>query len=248
MLKRFRLYIVLGFALIATSAVLYLVHFAIFRDWQVIGVFGFLEVCFLPLEILIVTMFVGGALAYWERRSRLEKMNMVIGAFFSEVGTELLQRICSFATNSSVSAERFRINQDWRPADFARARKVAVFKPPEIDPHAGDLLGLRDFLLGRRDFMLRLLENPNLLEHESFTDLLWAVHHMTEELAFRGSLEGLPDTDYAHMANDMVRAHGLMVSEWLTYMEHLQAAYPFLYSLAVRTNPFNPDATPVISA
>jgi hypothetical protein len=40
-------------------------------------------------------------------------------------------------------------------------------------------------LLSKRDFLVALMENPNLLEHESFTDLLWAVFHLVEELAVR---------------------------------------------------------------
>jgi hypothetical protein len=55
------------------------------------------------------------------------------------------------------------------------------------------------FLLEERDFLLRLLENPTLLEHESFTDLLRAVFH-----------------------------------------------HPYLFSLAMRTNPFDRQASPIV--
>ena len=43
----------------------------------------------------------------------------------------------------------------------------------------------------KRDFLLRLLENPNLLEHDSFANLLLAVFHLTEELAQRRDLDRL---------------------------------------------------------
>jgi hypothetical protein len=33
---------------------------------------------------------------------------------------------------------------------------------------------------------------------------------------------------------------------WLDYMRHLKADYPYLFSLAIRTNPFRLDASPVI--
>ena len=36
---------------------------------------------------------------------------------------------------------------------------------------------------------MRLLENPVLLEHQAFTDLLRAVFHLAEELAYRKSVE-----------------------------------------------------------
>ena len=44
------------------------------------------------------------------------------------------------------------------------------------------LVNLHNFLAKKREILLHLLENPNLLEHESFTDLLWAVFHLSDEL------------------------------------------------------------------
>jgi hypothetical protein len=45
---------------------------------------------------------------------------------------------------------------------------------------------------------------------------------------------------------DIKRAYSLLITEWLAYMEHLRQDYPFLFSLAMRTNPFDPSATPEI--
>ena len=113
----------------------------------------------------------------------------------------------------------------------------------QVDIKKGDLAGLRSFIIERRVFLLGLLENPNLLEHEQFTELLWAVFHLAEELAHRKTISGLPENDYTHLAGDIKRAYGLLVREWLSYMKHLKANYPYLFSLAVRTNPFNPEAS-----
>jgi hypothetical protein len=41
---------------------------------------------------------------------------------------------------------------------------------------------LRSFLISERAFLLRLFENPNLLEQEAFTEQLRAVFHPTDEL------------------------------------------------------------------
>ena len=86
-----------------------------------------------------------------------------------------------------------------------------------------------------------------MLEHESFTQLLRAVFHLTEELESRGKMTGLPESDYAHLAGDMKRVYILIVREWLDYMEHLKTNYPYLFSLAMRTNPFDRDASPVVA-
>jgi hypothetical protein len=42
---------------------------------------------------------------------------------------------------------------------------------------------------------------------------------------------------------DIKRVYQLLVREWLSHMEHLKSDYPYLFSLAVRTNPFNPEAS-----
>ena len=52
--------------------------------------------------------------------------------------------------------------------------------------------------------------------------------------------------DREHLAGDIERAYVALIAEWLDYMQHLQKHYPFLFSLALRTNPFDPEASVVI--
>jgi len=85
-----------------------------------------------------------------------------------------------------------------------------------------------------------------LLEHESFAELLRTIFHLTEELANREVIEQLPDTDCHHLAGDIKRVYGLLVYQWLDYMKYLQTNYPYLFSLAMRTNPFDRNASPVV--
>jgi hypothetical protein len=119
--------------------------------------------------------------------------------------------------------------------------------PYKIRVSPESLREMRDLLGGHRAFLLRLLENPNLLEHQGFTDLLWAVFHMAEELEMRGGdLEDLPPADYAHLAVDIKRAFSQISGEWMAYAMHLKGSYPFLFSLAARINPFGEDPSPVV--
>jgi voltage-gated potassium channel len=41
----------------------------------------------------------------------------------------------------------------------------------------------------------------------------------------------------------MNRAYVALTGQWLDYMLHLRRDYPYLYSLATRTNPFNEKAS-----
>ena len=93
--------------------------------------------------------------------------------------------------------------------------------------------------------MLTLLENPQIFEHDRFTDLLHAVFHLTEELNARERLTDLPVTDYAHLSVDLTRVYSRLVIEWLEYMLHLKKKFPYLFSLSMRTNPFDSHASAI---
>lgn len=73
--------------------------------------------------------------------------------------------------------------------------------------------------------------------------VFWAVFHLTEELEARADLAHLPASDREHLAGDVRRAYVILISEWLRYMKHLKKEYPYLFSLAVRTNPFDEHAS-----
>ena len=96
----------------------------------------------------------------------------------------------------------------------------------------------------KRNMLVTLLANPNLLEHERFTDLLWAIFHLMEELDARPALTGLPQTDLDHIAGDIQRVYSRLTVEWLLYCRHLQKAYPYIFSIIARTHPLqeNPSA------
>jgi hypothetical protein len=98
----------------------------------------------------------------------------------------------------------------------------------------------------KKDLLIRILENPTLLEHESFTELLRAVFHLSDELEFREDISQLPDTDYQHLANDIKRAYILLVHEWVDYVKYLKGNYPYLFSLTMRMNPFDLEASPLV--
>ena len=131
----------------------------------------------------------------------------------------------------------------WSDQQFDDAIRKLKAHQVRMDCERGDLAGLKEFLTARRGFLLGLLENQNLLEHETFTELLWAVFHLMEELDSRRDVLALARPDCEHIAGDIKRAYVILIIEWLAYMRHLKKDYPYLFSLAVRTNPFDPKAS-----
>ena len=237
---------VVAVVLVALSGLLYLVQALVFRDPRHLADWLLNSLAFLPLQVLFVTFVVDRLLADRERRARQYHMNMVIGTFFSSAGNDLLRRLRGFMPCDREVCSRLAVGMEWSDEDYRRAVAYCadVKLPIEVSPEG--LADLREFLAGQRDFLLRLLENPTLLEHEAFTDLLWAVCHVAEELAARERLDDLPASDIAHLTADIARAYSLLVKQWLQYLLHLRANYPYLYSFAVRMNPLVPDARPEV--
>jgi hypothetical protein len=237
----------LALALIGASAGLYALNYLIFRDVNYMARLFLAQLGFLPISVLLVTIILNQLMAQRAKASKLAKLNMVIGAFFSEVGTALLKTFSTYDQRLPDFQQRVAHISHWSAPDFARFSQGLVQDDFHIQLQEGDLEALRDFLVQKRDFLLRLLENPNLLEHDSFSSLLLAIFHLTEELTHRTDLHHLTHPDREHLAIDLQRSYVSLIREWLAYMAHLQVHYPYLFSLAMRTNPFDPFATPEIT-
>jgi len=226
--------------------IFYLLHYAIFRDPHHIFVYLVGDIAFVFIEVLLVTLIIHQVLSMREKRTRLEKLNMVIGAFFSEVGTRLVAYFSDFDPKLDRIRKELVVTNDWSEQEFSSVSKRLKNYDYGVEIQKVELEDLANFLTEKRDFLLRLLENPTLLEHESFTELLRSVFHLTEEIANREALTQLPDTDYQHLAGDIKRVYVLLVHQWLDYMKHLKDNYPYLFSLAMRANPFDRDASPIV--
>ncbi|MFC2077399.1 hypothetical protein ACFLTM_01140 [Candidatus Bipolaricaulota bacterium] len=247
-MKRRRWQLAAGFALVAISLVLYGVHFLIFGDSRHIFLWSFTSLAFLPISVLFVTLIINRLLTDRDRRAKLQKMNMVIGAFFSEVGNDLLALVIRWDDNLEEIRPVLAVRAEWQGKDFKLALRRLSGHRYDVAADRMDLTTAKEFLSSKRMFLLRLLENPNLLEHEAFTALLRAVLHAAEELDYRATLEDLPEPDRKHLAGDFRRAYALLVRQWLEYLKFIKTTYPYLFSLAARTNPFDRGASPVVGA
>jgi hypothetical protein len=227
--------------------VLYLLHYLVFRNPQHIFLWSLTSLAFLPISVLFVTLLINRLMRDREKRLRMEKLNMVVGTFFSEVGIHLLVSFSNWDPNLEDIRRQLVVGSEWSDEDFTLCAKRLRRYSYQVDAKKAHLENLRTFLRSKRDFLLRLLENPNLLEHEAFTALLRAVFHLTEELDYRGEFSQLPEPDKEHLAGDMRRAYVMLVQRWLDYMEYMKKNYPFLFSLAVRTNPFDAEASPIVT-
>lgn len=237
----------MGLLLALLSATLYLLHYFIFRDAHHIFIFLLEDVAFVPVHVLLITLIIDRWLNWREKRATISKLNMVVGFFFNELGGKLLRTLPAFDTDPGRTAAMLKVDKSWRDRHFIEARLMVANAVIDMDSRQGDLAGLKELMGKNRGFLLQMLESPGLTQYETFTDLLLAVTHLSDELEHRQTLDNLPEADYGHLSVDIKRAYRHLLSEWLRNMNHLRRDYPYLYSLAMRTNPFDPAASVVIA-
>jgi voltage-gated potassium channel len=181
-----------------------------------------------------------------ERQVRQAKVHTVIGVFFSDVGSRILSWFAKADPQVEQLRECFVVRSAWSEEQLSKIRQRLQSHEYRVDMEKVQLTELSAFLRSKSDFLLRLLENPVLLEREAFTELLQAVFHIADELSNRDLVGELPGVDRAHLAGDIQRAYGFLAPQWLDHMRYLRGSYPYLFSLAVRTNPFDPKASAVV--
>lgn len=122
--KLFDWQVVFGIILILLSIIAYFVHYLLFRDPHHIFIYLIGDIAFVFIEVLLVTLAIHRLLHYREKQILLQKLNMVIGVFFSEVRNELMRMYAKFDKNSEEIVKDIIIDRDWTDKDFIRFKKI----------------------------------------------------------------------------------------------------------------------------
>ncbi len=237
-MKKIKWQVIFAIALVAVSAMLFTAHFFMFHDAYNIFFYLFHGVAFIPIQVIIVGLILDKILENKEKEKMMKKLNMVIGLFFSEVGANFVRVVSCHDNNLQSSIDSFNVNSDYTLKDLLKIKTVLSKYKGNLDIDTYTLASIRAMLLKKRDFLVKLIENPLLLDHDTFTELLMAIFHISEEFVYRCDIENLSDDDIKHLANDVSRAYNYIVIEWIVYIIYLKKEYPYLYNSAVLTNPF----------
>ena len=110
--------LILSLALL--SACFYGINYLVFRDPSFMLRLVTLQLGFVPISVLLITLFVNRLIANREKGMRLEKVNTIIGSFFSEVGTPLLKLFRDFDPKCHELSQKLIPTGEWSDADFRR--------------------------------------------------------------------------------------------------------------------------------
>jgi len=241
-MKNLKWQISLSIILIFLSILFYFIHYLIFRDPYHILIYLIGDIAFVFFEVLLVTIVIHSLLERKELQEKLEKINILIGVFFSVLGLKLISIVSAADPNIKSLEKELTENTKWANKNFSEISNMVHEMKFDIEITKIDLVELKKLLVSQGDFLTRLLENPTLFEHETFTELLRTVFHLYEELSYRKNINTIIGPDLNHIKEDIKRCYTHLVFQWLIHMNHLKNHYPYLYSLAIRTNPFDTNA------
>ncbi len=244
-MKRIRFDQAIIVSLVILSCVFFLLQQLIFHNPEESEFLILQDLIFLPLEVIMITFFLDRILAAREKRKRLDQINIVISAFFSDTGSDALRTLNKVISDNDAVKTITDMKPSWNEKEFNDAAKAAKECPVQAQLTINAIVMLKQ-ALPQKDNITKLFANPNLLEHDTFTDMLWALYHLIDELSSRTDLTALPKADIEHLKSDTSRVYNLLAFEWVIYMKHLKARYPYLWSLAVRKNPFSEQPSVVV--
>ena len=95
-----------------------------------------------------------------EELLRQQKLDMVTGLFFSEMGNELLKRFTRLDPEAKTLRSVLKLSKEWKYEDFVKAYTVLKQHRLVIDSRHADIPALLEYLQNKADLLLRLIENP----------------------------------------------------------------------------------------
>ncbi|MCQ2970927.1 hypothetical protein SAMN05216439_0980 [Methanobrevibacter gottschalkii] len=228
--------------------IIYGSNYLVLGDGEHIISYVWTHLGFIPVDILVVAFLLEGIIERKEKEAMLEKLDMLMSTFFSELGNDLITQL-STANRHKASTASLKSIKNWDDEDYEDKLEELKNSPIEFTANIAPenrekfLEDLRELLVNKREFILNLINNPNLLEKEEFTSLINAILHLDEELEHRKDLALVNDIDFGHLNGDMNRVYNILVHEWVYYLKYLNKHHPYMIALMIRTNPFDEDAS-----
>jgi hypothetical protein len=139
--------LIAGIGLVNLSLAFLTAHYLVFIGCASPVYFFMGDLAFIPIEVLIVTIIIDQMLVSRDRQQRMEKLNMVIGIFFSRVGTQLLDRFAKADPGEMPLWKRMAGGNDLTVEKFKAMHSGPGGWHAKVDPARVDMDALREFLL-----------------------------------------------------------------------------------------------------
>ncbi len=224
--------------LLCASALLYAIHYLIFRDLHHLAIFGLHELAFVPLEVILVTLGLDQLVEKTHREEARSKVSIIETLYFNESGGTMLRYLTSFDPDAARLRELLQVTEDWRSSDFRQAIRQLKSYPFLLDLDRIDFFGLHYHLSQRHEYYRSMLENPALTQSEAFTEMIMKIYLLWEELDGRTNLYQLPEKDRNYLAELLHEIYRELTEYWLDNVYNHSIHNRFRLHRAIESNPF----------
>lgn len=224
--------------LLCVSALLYAIHYLIFRDLHHLAIFGLHELAFVPLEVILVTLGLDQLVEKTHREEARSKVSIIETLYFNESGGTMLRYLTSFDPDAARLRELLQVTEDWHSSDFRQAIRQLKSYPFLLDLDRIDFFGLHYHLSQRHEYYRSMLENPALTQSEAFTEMIMKIYLLWEELDGRTNLYQLPEKDRSYLAELLHEIYRELTEYWLDNVYNHSIHNRFRLHRAVESNPF----------
>jgi len=232
--------------LITCAVVIYSIKNIFYGDHHSSFKFIFNALGILPVNLLLMTFIFNKLLTVHNRDEKRKKRDMLMGVFFSECGCKILRMMAKLDTNKEQLYNCSSKPDLWEGKHYENIRKTFQNYRSSFRASASDLSTIHTFLNDYHRYILTLINHPALVDHGGFADLIWSLFHLEDELNRRPDFSSLPLTDMEHLQGDLSRVYENILIQWMDHIVYLKNNYPYLFSLAMRTSPFNPEESHAI--
>lgn len=239
MKKRVKDNIIIGGGLLLLSLILHYIHVLIFKDIHHTMIFLVADIAFIPMEVFFTSMILERMLERREKEHGKEKLNMLVGVFYAEIGTQLLGYFVEQDDRVSI-CKKLRIKDPsiWDEDYFKRLQQLNSTYHYEVSLEKVDLIQLKELLHDGKNLLITLMTTESLHDHETFTEMLMLIMHLKEELDLR-DISSLNESERHHLEQDMTALYRYLTYEWCYYLNYLSKHYPGLFNTAIMLSPFN---------
>lgn len=238
MKKKTKETMIIGIGLVILSLLLHYAHYLIFKDAHHTLIFLFADIAFIPMEVFFTTLIIDRILEKREKNHFLEKLNMMIGLFYTEIGRSILTEFVKGDENIGQLINSDICTSNWDDNSCKKLKNEIKNRKFNLNITKINIDTIKNILSKNRDFLMNLIINENIHEHEEFTDMLMALLHVKEEIEAR-YCDKIQSFELDHLASDMAIAYKYLALEWCEYMNYLNKNYPRLFVRALIDNPFD---------
>lgn len=122
----------LGILLLIASFLFYIFAYFTFHDLEHILFYIVIDLAFIPIDILIVALVIENIISKKEKEVILEKLDMILGVFFSEIGTKFLAKFSLLHQNEEKIQQELSNIGNWNDKDYKNFLKSFKEKNVQI--------------------------------------------------------------------------------------------------------------------